>query len=102
MDTAKLARGEDVAEIIDHRNGAPVAITPESKVLPKRSAPKGLLPSTWTGRTLRVEYTDGFGAGVETSGTLLDVYPFGPVMNLDGAKTCLSWDVVRLVELVED
>jgi hypothetical protein len=31
-------------------NGAPS--------LPKRGGPKGLLPSTWLDRTLKVEYTD--------------------------------------------
>jgi hypothetical protein len=35
-------------------------------------------------------------------GTLLDLFPFGMVVNIKGAKTCLSWDAVRVVELVED
>ena len=73
-----------------------------SSSLPKRSAPKGLLPSTWMNRTLRVAYTDCHGSGVETSGTLLDLYPAGPVLNLNGAKTLLSWDRLAVVELVED
>jgi hypothetical protein len=70
--------------------------------LPKRAAPKGLLPSTWLNRTLRVAYTDCHGAGVETKGTLLDLYPAGPVLNLGGAKTLLSWDRLAVIELVED
>jgi hypothetical protein len=45
--------------------------------LPKRSGPKGLLPSTWLARTLKVAYTDCYGSGQETSGTLLDFYPPG-------------------------
>ena len=45
--------------------------------LPKRQAPKGLLPSTWLSRTLKLEYVDGFGVGQATSGTLLDLYPAG-------------------------
>jgi len=53
-------------------------------------------------RTLRVAYTDCHGAGVETSGTLLDLYPAGPVLSLNGAKTLLSWDRLAVVELVED
>jgi hypothetical protein len=91
-----------VTETIDHRNGAPVAITPDSKVLPRRTAAKGMLPSTWANRTLRVQYVDGFGVGQETSGTLLDLFPAGPVLNIKGAKTCLSWDRLVLCELVED
>lgn len=60
------------------------------------------MPSTWIQRTLRISYVDAHGAGTETSGTLLDLYPFGMVVNIKGAKTCLSWDAVRVVELVED
>jgi hypothetical protein len=70
--------------------------------LPKRSAPKGLLPSTWMERTLKLEYVDAFGSGVQTSGTLLDVYPSGPIFSLNGAKTLISWDRLALAELVED
>ncbi len=70
--------------------------------LPRRGGPKGLLPSTWLQRTLRVQYVDGFGAGVETSGTLLDYYPAGPVLNVGGAKTLLAWERLVLCELVED
>jgi hypothetical protein len=70
--------------------------------LPKRSAPKGLLPSTWLERTLRVSYTDCYGSGQETSGTLLDFYPAGPVLNVGGAKTLICWERLVLCELVED
>jgi hypothetical protein len=75
-------------------NGAPS--------LPKRGGPKGLLPSTWLDRTLKVEYTDAAGAGRQTSGTLLDLYPAGPVLNIAGAKTIVAWERLALVELVED
>lgn len=69
--------------------------------LPKRASPKGLLPSTWLERTLKVSYTDCYGSEQETSGTLLDLYPAGPVLNIGGAKTLLSWDRLVLCELVE-
>jgi hypothetical protein len=75
-------------------NGAPA--------LPKRSAPKGLLPSTWLERTLQVSYVDADGMGVETRGTLLELYPFGPVLSLSGEKTALSWDCLRAVTLIND
>ena len=94
MDTG-VAKGERVTEIMT----APDA---SGHIHVKRSGPKGLLPSTWLERTLRVQYVDGFGAAVETSGTLLDLYPAGPVLNLGGAKTLLSWDRLVLCELVED
>jgi hypothetical protein len=70
--------------------------------LPKRAGPKGLLPSTWLERTLKVAYTDCYGSGQETSGTLLDLYPAGPILNLNGAKALISWDRLTVVELVED
>ncbi len=70
--------------------------------LPKRAAPKGLLPSTWLERTLKVAYVDADGMGAETSGTLLDLYPFGPVLSLSGEKTALSWDCLRAVTLIND
>jgi hypothetical protein len=70
--------------------------------LPKRGGPKGLLPSTWLERTLKLEYVDCRGMGVATSGTLLDLYPAGPVLNMGGAKTLIAWDRLVLCELVED
>jgi hypothetical protein len=75
-------------------NGAPS--------LPRRTAPKGMLPSTWMQRTLRVQYLDAYGDGQETSGTLLDFFPAGPVLNISGAKTLISWDRLAVVELAED
>jgi hypothetical protein len=70
--------------------------------LPKRAGPKGLLPSTWLERTLKLEYVDGFGTGVETSGVLLDFYPAGPVLHIDGVKTLICWERLVLAQLVED
>jgi hypothetical protein len=90
-----------VTEILDgnlmtapDKNGAPS--------LPKRGGPKGLLPSTWLERTLRVSYTDCYGDGQEATAALLDVYPFGPVMNLAGQRAALSWDCLRTVTLISD
>jgi len=70
--------------------------------LPRRPGPKGLLPSTWVERTLKVSYVDECGRGVESSGTLLDLYPFGPVLNLSGEKTALAWECLRAVTLIND
>ena len=76
------------------KNGTPA--------LPKRAAPKGLLPSTWIQRTLRVQYVDAYGGGRESSGVLLDFFPAGPVLNIAGGKTLIAWDRLVLAELVED
>jgi len=42
------------------------------------------------------------GAGQEASGTLLDLYPAGPVLNIGEAKMLIYWDRLVLCELVED
>ncbi len=88
-----------MTEILDAMTRPDVNGTPS---LPKRSAPKGLLPSTWLERTLKLEYVDGFGAGACASGVLLDFFPAGPVLHIDGVKTLISWDRLVLCELVED
>ena len=88
-----------MTEILEAMAAPEVNGTP---ALPKRAGGKGLLPSTWLERTLKIEYTDCRGAGQETSGTLLDLYPAGPVLNIGGAKRLLSWDRLVLCELVED
>jgi hypothetical protein len=52
----------------------------------KRTGPKGLLPSTWLSRALRLEYVV-CGQLRETTGTLfLDVYPAGVVLNAGGVR----------------
>jgi hypothetical protein len=70
--------------------------------LPRRTGPKVLLPSTWLERTLRVSYVDASGEGVQTSGTLLDLYPAGPVLGIGTTKTMISWERLVLAELVND
>ena len=70
--------------------------------LPRRTGPKGLLPSTWIERTLRVSYMDCYGGGQEARGTLLERYPAGLILNMNGAKALISWDRLTLVELIED
>lgn len=59
-------------------------------------------PGSWVGRTLRVAYVDCYGAGQETTAALLDVYPFGVIVNLSGERAALSWDCLRTVTLVND
>ena len=88
-----------MTEILEAMAAPTVDGTP---ALPRRGGPKGLLPSTWLERTLKVEYTDCYGSGQATSGTLLDLYPAGPILNIGGAKTLISWDRLALCELVED
>jgi hypothetical protein len=91
-----------VTETIRPSEASAVVTTPESKVLPKRNGHRGMLPATWTGRSVRVEYVGAGGEPVATGGTLLDWCPVGPILNIAGAKTCLAWDALRVIELQED
>jgi hypothetical protein len=50
---------------------------------------------------LRLEYVV-CGELREASGTLLDVYPAGPVLNAGSDQTLIAWETVAVVELVED
>jgi hypothetical protein len=49
-----------------------------------------------------LEYVDAYSGGAKMEATLLEVCPFGSVVNIDGAKMALSWDRLVLAELVED
>ncbi len=88
-----------MTEILEAMTKPDVNGTPS---LPKRAGPKGLLPSTWLTRTLKLEYVDAFGVGQATSGILLDVFPAGPVLSMGGAKTLICWERLVICELVED
>ena len=70
--------------------------------LPRRAGTRGLLPSTWLSRTVRLEYTDAAGRAAATDGVLLDWCGAGVLLNVAGAKTLLAWDRLVLCELVED
>jgi hypothetical protein len=69
--------------------------------LHNRGGPKGMLPSTWMGHSLRVEYVHAYSGGRETSKVLLDWCPMGPVLNVRGAGTLVTWDRLCLCELAE-
>ncbi len=85
------------------------ALTPDGNgLLPRRKGYRGMLPSTWLERTLRIEYTDTSGKPCSTSwakppaGVLADFYPVGPIFVVDGAKTLIGWDRICLLELREE
>jgi hypothetical protein len=69
--------------------------------LPKRAGTRGLLPTTWIKRELRIEHVVG-GAVRESRGTFLDWTPVGPILLVRGHRTLISWDTLATVELVPD
>jgi hypothetical protein len=70
--------------------------------LPKRNGPRGMLPPTWVSRSVKVAYVDAHGFGQESTAALLDWCSMGPVLNLAGERTVLSWDCLRAVTLIND
>ena len=69
-----------------------------SPLLPKRSGPKTLVPSSWLDRTVLVEYINASGKATKIDATLIELYPFGPcIAARNGEKQLISWD--RLVEI---
>ncbi len=88
-------------EILDPGLMAKPAEPANGQLHARRVAPKGMLPSTWTERTLKLEYVVG-GELRTTEATLLDTYPAGPVVLAGGARTLISWDTIAVVELVND
>lgn len=79
----------------------PPAVAPDSKLLSPRNGSRGLLPSTWLERTLKIEYTDASGKACSAAGVLLDWCPVGVILSLGGAKTLLPWERLCLLELEE-
>ena len=69
--------------------------------LPRRNGPRSMVPGTWLGRDVRLEYVGADGKGRETSATLLDWCPTGLLVSVAGAKTLLWWERLVLCELVE-
>ena len=61
-----------------------------------------MLPSTWLGRTLRIEYVGPDSKAVATTGTLLDWCPVGPILLLAGSRCVLAWERLVLIELTGD
>jgi hypothetical protein len=70
--------------------------------LPKRAGVRGMLPSTWIDRTLRLEYVGAAGDARESTVTFLDWTPVGILVSIAGAKSLIAWDRLVLAELVED
>jgi hypothetical protein len=82
--------------------GGPTMTPDGNGLLPRRNGYRGMLPSTWLERTLRIEYTDASGNACSTSGVLADFYPAGPVFVVGGAKTLIGWDRICSLELREE
>jgi hypothetical protein len=74
----------------------------EALPLPRRT-PSGLIPRSWLGSTLKLDFIGPDGTAATTSGAYVEQHGFGPVLKSAlGDKFCLSWDRLVQVQLVED
>jgi hypothetical protein len=87
-----LSRGSELASEAGSALRQDVPATP-------RGGPKTLLPSSWTGRSVKIEYRSADGYAGTISGKLLDLYPAGPVIGTNGTRCVLAWDAIVLTEL---
>lgn len=63
---------------------------------------RGVIPMSWMNRPVRIDYTDASGGAQSVRATLLDAYPAGPILAMNGgARTLIVWERLALVELVE-
>ena len=70
--------------------------------LPKRQSPRGILPLSWTGRVIEVDYIGPDGAPAHAKGAYLDFCTSGPILNVEGRKTVVCFERICTVALVED
>jgi hypothetical protein len=61
-----------------------------------------MLPSEWLEMTVHITYEDCDGGCQETSGLLSAFCAQGPVLEVGGTQTVISWYRIVLCELVED
>lgn len=80
---------------------APAQSPDGTRLLPRRES-KGMLPSTWLERSVRLEYAGADGKRTETTAVLLDCFPVGPVLRIAGSRTVIPWERLVLLELEED
>jgi len=74
----------------------------DDKPLQKRAGTRGLLPTSWLKRPVKLSYTDATGMSVDTSALLLDWCALGGVFAIGGARTIIPWERLALIELVQD
>jgi hypothetical protein len=68
-----------------------------------RRQPKGLLPYSWVGHTLKLEFVGADGTLEKATGAYVEQHGFGPVLKRSlGDRFCISWDRLVQVQLQED
>ena len=78
-------------------SGPAPLVTPDgSHRLSARRPGRELFPALWLRHKAEITYSGG-----SASGVLLEYCSVGLIVQSDGAKKLISWDVLQLVELVD-
>ena len=78
-------------------NGPAPMVTPDgSYQLTARRPGRELFPASWLRHKAEITYSGG-----SASGVLLEYCSVGLIVQSDGARKLISWDVLQLVELVD-
>jgi hypothetical protein len=67
-----------------------------------RNGTLSMLPTTWQGRSLWIEYTGADGVERMISGKYLADSALGLILGANGSRTLIAWSALATVELVED
>jgi hypothetical protein len=78
-------------------NGPVPLVTPDGSArLTSRRSGRELFPASWLRHRARIMYDGG-----DLSGVLLEYCSTGLIIQANGSKSLISWDVLQVVELVE-
>lgn len=79
-------------------NGPAPLVTPDGSRLITRRPGRETFPASW----LRHRVTVTYGDGQDLACTLLEYCSVGLIVAANGSKSLISWEALKLVELVED
>ncbi len=94
---------ETTEETVYRDGTTPVVAVDGSRLVARSSsARRELFPASWLRRKAAVLYDDGTPKGADVTGTLLEWCGVGLIVATGeaGGKTLVSWDSIRVVELV--
>ena len=83
-----------------YRDGTTPVVAVDGSRLVARRPGRELFPASWLRRKAAVLYDDGTPKGADVTGTLLEWCGVGLIVGTPDGKTLVSWDSIRVVELV--
>ena len=89
----------------ERRAMAQLMMTPTSNgeaPLPRRLGTRSMLPGTWVGRQVSVDYTDSGGKSAVSRAVLADWCPFGVIVRSGTDRLIIAWERIVLIELADN